>query len=111
LDDILGSRFDGSQLLIKIDVEGFELEVLRGSAQTLAMQPRPKWMVEICLDEHFPGGLNQSFYETFEVFWRAGYQSKIASRDARPVLPQDVERWAKRGSVDFGTHNYLFAPY
>jgi FkbM family methyltransferase len=108
LDDILGSRFGGAEMLIKVDVEGFELEVLHGSVRTLTRQPRPRWMVEICLDEHFPGGSNQNFYETFEVFWRSGYQSKIASPDARLVLPQDIERWVKRGSVDFGTHNYLF---
>jgi FkbM family methyltransferase len=108
LDLILNSRFEGLPLLIKMDVEGLELEVLKGAEQTLGMSPRPKWIVEICLDEHFPGGRNDKFCETFETFSRSGYKARIADGDQRVVEQTDVLRWARQGHVDFGSHNYLF---
>jgi FkbM family methyltransferase len=108
LDLILSSRFEGLPLLIKMDVEGFELEVLKGAEQTLRMIPRPKWIVEICLNEHFPGGRNDNFCETFETFWRRGYKARIVDSEQRVVEQADVLRWARQGHVDFGSHNYLF---
>jgi len=108
LDIITNARFDGQSLFIKMDVEGFEAEVLKGAQHTLGLTPKPTWLVEICLDEHFPGGLNDKFCETFQVLWRYGYQARVANDEERPVHPSDVSRWAKQGHVDFGSHNYLF---
>ena len=109
LDVIVNTRFDGLPLLIKLDVEGFETEVLKGGQRTLSLDPRPTWLVEIVLNEHFPGGLNDRFYETFEVFWRHGYHATTADDEQRPVQPDHVSRWVKQGSVDFGSYNYLFS--
>jgi FkbM family methyltransferase len=109
LDIIANGRFDGQPLLIKMDVEGFENEVLKGAEHTLSVRPKPMWLVEICLDQHFPGGLNHKFRETFEVFWHHGYEARIADHNGQLVTPEDVSRWADKGQVDFGSHNYLFA--
>ncbi len=108
LDIVVNTRFDGLPILIKMDVEGFEHELLKGAERTLTLDPKPAWLVEVALNEHFPGGLNDQFYQTFEVFWRHGYQAAIADAEHRPVGPEDVGRWAKQGFVDFGSHNYLF---
>ena len=54
LDILLGSRFQGQKMFIKLDVEGFEYQVLLGCTEVLAMQPKPTWMVEICLSDHHP---------------------------------------------------------
>ncbi|MBI3704987.1 MAG: FkbM family methyltransferase [Rhizobiales bacterium] len=108
LDVIVNSRFNGQPILIKIDVEGFEYEVLNGAEHTLALSPRPAWLVEICLRENFPGGLNDKFHNTFEMFWRRGYEARTANREERPIHPSDVNRWVKQGYADFGSYNYLF---
>ena len=76
LDLIVNNRFNGQPILIKIDVEGFEYEVLSGAEHTLGLSPRPAWLVEICLRENFPGGLNDKFHDTFEIFWRQGIRSQ-----------------------------------
>jgi FkbM family methyltransferase len=109
LDVILGDRFTGVQLVIKLDVEGFELEVLKGAARTLTRTPRPFWLVEICLSDHQPTGLNRHFVETFEIFWRCGYEAAAAVPGRRIIKPDDVNRWLRKGRVDFGSHNYVFA--
>jgi FkbM family methyltransferase len=109
LDVIVNTRFDGLPLLIKLDVEGFECEVLKGGQRTLSLDPKPTWLVEIVLNEHFPGGLNNRFRETFELFWRHGYHATTADDEQRRVEPDDVCRWVKQGSADFGSHNYLFS--
>lgn len=108
LDLILNTRVSGQPLLIKVDVEGFEMELLKGATQTLRSYPKPVWLVEINLNEHFPSGLNDRFVQTFESFWQAGYESRVAAREERLIKPSDVFRWVVRGSPDFGSHNYLF---
>lgn len=108
LDLIVNSRFDGQRPLVKIDVEGFEYEVLGGAGQTLARSPRPIWLVEICLRENVPSGLNERFRDTFELFWRNGYEARTADREGRLIEPIDVDRWVKQGYADFGSYNYLF---
>lgn len=108
LDLIASSRFDGQTILIKVDVEGFEYEVLSGAEHVLGLSPRPTWLVEICLKENFPGGFNRQFRETFEIFWRKGYEARTANREERLIHPSDVDRWEKQGHVDFGSYNYLF---
>jgi hypothetical protein len=108
LDTVAGTRFAGLSLLIKIDVEGFELQVLRGGEQTLSLDPKPTWLVEIVLTEQTPAGVNPNMLETFETFWRHGYEARVANEGRRVVGRADVERWLQTGVRDFGSYNYLF---
>ncbi len=111
LDILLGSRFNGRRLVIKIDVEGGEHEVLRGAAKTLEMLPRPVWLVEISLTELHPAGINRHYIATFEAFWQHGYEARTADSDRRPVSRSEVQRWLNLRARDFGTSNYIFTAY
>jgi FkbM family methyltransferase len=110
LDTVAACRFSGKRLFIKMDVEGFELDVLAGAAEVLCLDPKPTWLVEILLrSDCTPGGTNRRFYETFEVFWKHGYRARTLDTGSTDLLRADIERWVAKGYVDTGTRNFLFS--
>ncbi len=110
LDALVNGRFGNKRLLIKLDVEGFELEVLAGAVGTLDRVPKPTWLVEILFrGEVIPGGTNSSFAETFAMFWDRGYSCHMLDRGQTPVGSDQVNRWMRNGSVDGDTRDFLFS--
>ena len=108
LDILLGDRFAGRRMVIKIDVEGFEAGVIAGATRTLKQSPAPVWLMEICLTEHHPSGINPQFKQVFEAFWKHGYTALTVGSETRTVKPEDVDRWIANRKRDFGTINFLF---
>ena len=108
LDNILGGRFLDKRLFIKIDVEGAEYKVLEGAHATLARNPKPIWLLEICLHEYHPEGMNPDYRKTFQLFWGNGYRVYTASDTPKLVTPDDADRWVEKKFCDSGTFNYLF---
>lgn len=109
LDQILGSRFPDKQIVIKVDVEGAEFGVLQGALNTLKRLPKPVWLMEITLTLHHPE-VNRHFLQTFDAFWKNGYEARTGDGAHQLVKRPDVERWVQHGVCDFGTHNWLFVP-
>ena len=73
LDNILDGRITDKSLLIKVDVEGFEYQLLKGSQRTLDREIRPVWLIEITNSQFHPQGINPHFKDTFQEFWQRGY--------------------------------------
>jgi FkbM family methyltransferase len=110
LDILLGDRFTGKKIFIKIDVEGFEYPVLLGSVRVMQMRPKPTWVLEVCLNEYHPEGVNPNFRDVFNIFWRNGYEVRTADENHKLIQPADVARWVNCGNCDSGTINYMFVP-
>lgn len=109
LDNVLVGRLLGRRLFIKIDVEGAEYQVLKGAMMTLALSPKPIWLLEICLEEFHPEGSNPDFLKIFELFWSCGYQAFTATINPQLITPVDVAKWIEAGHADSQTFNYVFA--
>jgi FkbM family methyltransferase len=108
LDRVVADRYAGERLLVKIDVEGAEYQVMRGALATLARMPRPAWLLEVCLDEFHPQGVNPDFAAIFALFFDQGYEAFTATREPQPVTRADVARWTAAGHAGSGTFNYVF---
>lgn len=108
LDIVLGNRFAGRRMLVKIDVEGLEFEVLKGATATLEMSPKPVWMLECFLDHYHPNGRNPNFERVFATFFDRGYKVRVASADGAVVTSETVAKWAKQGTIDGGRDNFFF---
>lgn len=108
LDNVMSHRFVGASFVVKIDVEGAELDVLKGASELLQRLPKPVWIVEIMLDTHRTEP-NPNFKKTFEIFWDNGYEARPADDLDRIVTKKDVEHWLDIGRCDIGTYNWLFS--
>ena len=111
LDDVLGKRLLGKRCFIMVDIEGAEQFMLAGASRFLAADPKPVWMVEVCVDQHQPDGttINPHLVRTFQYFWENGYQAWTAGEKPRRVEAAEVEAVAKTGNNTFETHNFIFA--
>jgi FkbM family methyltransferase len=92
--------------LIKMDVEGYEFEVLRGGERVLYLDPSPTWIVEHVLTQNFPGSGNPHFWDLFDLFWSAGYSAYTIQGGL--VTDSDVNDWIKRGKVESADVNFVF---
>lgn len=108
LDIIVGKRFSGSRIVIKIDVEGVEYKVLQGAGDLLASAPAPVWIVETGLTGYFPGGVNQDYGKVFETFWSKGYTAYAMNQDQEEEITKArVAKWIEKGDTE-GQFNFLF---
>lgn len=93
LDDVI----DKPVGLIKVDVEGHEMAVLRGASKILA-RDKPNLILEL-EDRHSPGCVAEAFGWLGDLGYRGFY---LQSDALVPVLPKDIGR--------DGLWNYVFRP-
>lgn len=110
LDHILQSRYSGKSVFILVDVEGAEFFMLKGAISTLCQDPKPIWMIEINITEHFPTGvsINPNLRAIFQLFWENGYDSYTANTEPRLINLDEIENIEKSGIDSLKTHNFLF---
>lgn len=80
--------------IIKIDVEGHEMAVIRHAERLLALDPAPVWYVE-----HGPD-TSSDYAGLFQAFWSAGYTAYALPEDGSSsyrVVASHVNRWIRNG--------------
>ena len=108
LDNVMGLRFVDKQLFIKIDVEGSEFQVLEGAHVILNRVKKPIWLLEVCLQEFHPSGLNSDYKKIFDLFWMSGYLAYTATNPPK-LIDQNVIAERLRNKIgDNITFNYIF---
>lgn len=111
LDSVLGSRLDKKTALIFVDIEGAEFFMLQGAKNVLASNPKHWWFMEINILSHQPnGGINDKLKDTFDVFWRAGYEAWAVKDPLERVEPERIDAIAREGKDSIGCCNFLFLP-
>jgi FkbM family methyltransferase len=107
LDSLLYERLHGRRLLIKIDVEGTELSVLKGAERILSTPPLLELLVEIGFEENFDGMINPNYVETFEMLLGMGFDCLSVEAGER-VSIQAVRKWVDQRKRDFYALNFFF---
>jgi FkbM family methyltransferase len=108
LDNVLGGRFDGERLILKIDVEGWEYPVLKGATKLFAKSPLPIVLIEIhpLSDPKFA----EHYAATFDFFWQRNYRIRSIEASQREATPDLVARWAGQRRCDWGVYNWVALP-
>ncbi|MGV0643468.1 FkbM family methyltransferase [Mycolicibacterium sp. XJ879] len=97
--------------VIKIDVEGHELKVLRGAAQTLATA-KPVCIVE-CEERHNTGGIARAFAFFADLGYRGYFLHRGALHDGDEFDAATLQRAENAKTVDGGrssdyVNNFIF---
>ena len=108
MDHLVSGRFAGERLVVKIDVEGAEYGVLKGATRLLEREPKPAWLLEVCLHEFHPEGANPDFMAVFELFFSHGYRAYAVAEQLTPVSREQIDSWWQRKRSQAGVFNYLF---
>ncbi len=107
LDDVLGARFSGSDVLLVVDVEGSEKEVLRGAKNFISSGVNLTWLIEIVLADEKESRVDEEKKEIFNTFFSQGYRCYLVDENMREIQADILERIFDREEVLLG-HNYLF---
>jgi len=79
LDSLIAARCAGRQTFIKMDIEGYEFNALRGATKVLASTPRPVWLIEILPRSPLTGMAETGAEATLKLFADSGYQRRQIS--------------------------------
>lgn len=110
LDIVLGSRFEGKNCLVMVDIEGAERLMLDGASSFLNMEPKPIWFMEISVQVNQPKGIkiNPNLLSIFQEFWERGYESWTTHNQNRIVTYDEIEKIIAGGEDTIWGDTILF---
>jgi FkbM family methyltransferase len=111
LDLVIGERLKGQKILVLMDIEGFEFYALQGASRLIKQNPKPFWIIEICMRDHQPKNvsINPNLISTFSIFWENGYEAFTATQKPRKITKDELISIVNGGENTTGTHNFIFA--
>ena len=100
--DEFRTEIDFKNAFIKVDVEGFELKVLKGASEII-LKDRPTWFIEIAQTLNSRGFTNADFEDIFSKMRMFGYRCFVSDG------VKSIKKY-RGGIVADGVNMYLFVP-
>ena len=109
-DNVASNIIADKSCFVIMDIEGAELNCLKGSKSLLSGVKKNVFFIEISVGEHQPEGIaiNPNLRETFSLFFSYGYKCYTADQYLRAVKMEEVDQILLSGTDSLGTHNFLF---
>lgn len=109
IDNLFSSRWVGESILIKVDVEGFEGNVISGAKELLSRDVKPNWLIESFVVNHDTDRTpNSDFKSLFDTMFAHGYRCYQVDT-GQQVFPAQVIEWVGNpSSAKLGSSNFLF---
>lgn len=100
LDGIV-SKNTQAPAMIKIDVEGWEFEVLKGGLNTLRAQPQPVVCIEFSRTHPLHGGTHEEMYQLMKSLGYSGYCLARSKAEKAALLRIDIQSLPVHDNVFF----------
>lgn len=109
--DMIGtSLIENKSCFVVIDIEGEELNCLKGAHTLLNSDNDIVFLIEVSMGEHFPKDIeiNPNLYETFSLMDSYGYKAYTADYKLRKIELSEVSSINLSNKNTLGTPNFLF---
>lgn len=108
-DNLFASRWVGESIFIKVDVKGFEANVLSGAEELLSRDLKPNWLIESFIVNHDTERTrNSGFKSLFDTMFAQDYRCYQVDT-GQQVFPEHAIKWLKDPcSAQLGKSNFLF---
>ena len=109
-DNVAGTLIYKKSCLVVIDIEGAELNCIKGAELLLKASKNNLFLIEITTSEHQPNGIkiNPNLVDTFLLMFDYGYKAFAATKKIREINISEVKKVAKTGINTLETHNFIF---
>lgn len=102
----------GRRCFVLIDIEGAELDCLKGATTLFSEAKDLIFMVEISVSDHQPRGrtVNPNLLETFQFFFARGFAAYTVELSPREIVAEEVQRVQSGADDSLRCCNFLFIP-
>lgn len=112
LDKIIPPETITGRTVFLVDVEGFELEVMKGATGILENSEKPIWIIESGLTDYHrkDNALNENFLFLVRHMSDFGYSCYALADFSTPISVDAIEKDLREGQDSLGSINFVFSP-
>ena len=109
-DSIAKSLVNSKSCLVLIDIEGAELNCLKGANTLIKSSENNVFLIEITMGHHQPSGIstNPNFVDTFNLMFSYGYNAFTANKKLRKIEISEVIKVFSTKVDTIKAYNFIF---
>ncbi len=109
-DSIAETLVNSKSCLVLIDIEGSELNCLKGADALIKSSENNVFLIEITVCQHQPSGIsiNPNLVDTFNLMFSYGYNAFTANKKLRKIEISEVIKVASTKVDTIRAHNFIF---